>query len=150
MRTINHIVIHCTASHQNLTLSQLLQEFKDRGWKTPGYHFVIFPNGNVENIVKIDKIANGVANHNANSIHISYVGGIDEKGKSKDTRTSEQLKSMENIVRTLHKQFPSAKIVGHRDFSPDTNHNGIIDAWERIKECPSFEVADWLKSIKLD
>jgi hypothetical protein len=24
--------------------------------------------------------------------------------------------------------------------SPDTNYNGIVDPWERIKECPCFEV----------
>ena len=30
-------------------------------------------------------------------------------------------------------------IVGHRDFSPDKDKNGIIASWERIKECPCFD-----------
>jgi len=37
-------------------------------------------------------------------------------------------------------RYPEAKVVGHRDLSPDTNYNGIVDPWERIKECPCFEV----------
>ena len=31
-------------------------------------------------------------------------------------------------------------MVGHRDLSPDKNYNGIVDPWERTKECPCFEV----------
>jgi N-acetylmuramoyl-L-alanine amidase len=31
-------------------------------------------------------------------------------------------------------------VVGHRDLSPDKNYNGIVDPWERTKECPCFEV----------
>lgn len=30
-------------------------------------------------------------------------------------------------------------VVGHRDISPDLNHNGIVDPWERIKACPCFD-----------
>ena len=29
--------------------------------------------------------------------------------------------------------------MGHRDISPDLNHNGVVDPWERIKECPCFD-----------
>jgi len=46
--------------------------------------------------------------------------------------------------------FPNAVVLGHRDFSTDTNGNGIIDKWEWIKSCPSFDVRDWLKSIDLE
>ncbi|MEO4805671.1 N-acetylmuramoyl-L-alanine amidase, partial [Bacteroides thetaiotaomicron] len=43
-------------------------------------------------------------------------------------------------VHELLQRYPEAKVVGHRDLSPDTNYNGIVDPWERIKECPCFEV----------
>ena len=39
----------------------------------------------------------------------------------------------------LRKLYPYAKIQGHRDFSPDKNHNGTIEPWEWIKDCPSFD-----------
>jgi hypothetical protein len=31
-------------------------------------------------------------------------------------------------------------IVGHFDYSKDGNNNGTIEKWERVKECPSFDV----------
>jgi len=30
--------------------------------------------------------------------------------------------------------------VGHRDFSNDKNKNGVIESWERNKECPSMDI----------
>ncbi len=30
--------------------------------------------------------------------------------------------------------------VGHRDFSIDKNKNGVIESFERNKECPSFDI----------
>ena len=35
--------------------------------------------------------------------------------------------------------LPKGSIKGHRDTSPDKNHNGKIDKWEWVKECPSFD-----------
>ena len=48
--------------------------------------------------------------------------------------------SLASLVSELLQRYPEAKVVGHRDLSPDTNYNGIVDPWERIKECPCFEV----------
>ena len=39
-------------------------------------------------------------------------------------------------------KYPQAEILGHRDISPDTNHNGIVDPWEYIKACPCFNVRE--------
>ena len=38
-------------------------------------------------------------------------------------------------------------IKGHRDVSPDKNKNGIIESWERIKECPSFDAIPEYKNL---
>jgi hypothetical protein len=38
-------------------------------------------------------------------------------------------------------------IDGHYHYSTDKNRNGIIDKWERIKECPSYDAKEefrWL------
>ena len=43
-------------------------------------------------------------------------------------------------VANLLQSYPEARVVGHRDLSPDKNYNGIVDPWERTKECPCFEV----------
>ena len=39
----------------------------------------------------------------------------------------------------LRKLYPGAKIIGHRDTSPDLNGNGIVEPCEFIKACPSFD-----------
>jgi N-acetyl-anhydromuramyl-L-alanine amidase AmpD len=116
------------------------------GWKSPGYHRIIEPNGNVVSLLDYGRISNGVSREiNAISINISYIGGIDRTGKPVDNRTPAQLASMVRLVKELRAQFPTAKIVGHRDFSPDKNGNGIIEFWEYVKACPCFDVSKWLK-----
>ena len=83
---------------------------------------------------------------NAISLGVCYEGGLDENGKAADTRTSRQKEAMHRLVSELLQRYPDAKVVGHRDLSPDTNYNGIVDPWERIKECPCFEVIEEFES----
>lgn len=78
--------------------------------------------------------------YNANSIGLCYEGGLDANGHPADTRILRQKEAMHRLVSTLLQSYPEAKVVGYRDLSPDKNYNGIVDPWERIKECPCFEV----------
>lgn len=138
MRTIKHIVLHCTATAQNATVNAIQRYWKNNlGWKNPGYHFLIEPCGRITQLQPISKPANGVKGYNTNAIHISYIGGIDSSGESHDTRTKEQVNSMTGLLKALHAVYPKAEILGHRDF-PGVN-----------KGCPSFEVKDYLKEIQL-
>lgn len=148
MRKINYIVLHCTASQQTETVESILSFFKNvKKWKNPGYHFIVRPDGSVANTCKIENIANGVAGHNANSIHISYIGGIDKQGKAVDNRTDAQKAAQIKLLNELKKKFPSAKITGHRDLSPDKNNDGIISPNEWTKMCPCFDTKKWLKEM---
>ena len=94
------------------------------------------------NFVDVNKEKGGAhaRGFNAISLGVCYEGGLDENGKAADTRTSRQKEAMHRLVSELLQRYPDAKVVGHRDLSPDTNYNGIVDPWERIKECPCFEV----------
>jgi N-acetylmuramoyl-L-alanine amidase len=47
----------------------------------------------------------------------------------------------------LRKLYPKARISGHRDFSPDLNHNGIVEPSEWIKQCPCFDAKEEYKRI---
>lgn len=38
------------------------------------------------------------------------------------------------------RRWKIVQVIGHRDISPDTNNNGVIDHFERIKECPCYDV----------
>lgn len=148
MRNIKYIFVHCTASQQTATVQQILKEFTQRGWRIPGYHYIVDPKGMLTQLVAEDRISNGVKGYNAESINVAYIGGIDSKKKAIDNRTPEQKKTLLNILTRLKKKYPNAIIMGHRDISPDKNHNGIVDAWERIKECPCFDAKTEYENLK--
>jgi N-acetylmuramoyl-L-alanine amidase len=147
MRRITNIVVHCTASSQNATIASIKAHWKAMGWKNNGYHYIISADGKIHNITPEANIANGVAGHNSNSIHVAYIGGIDSKGKGVDNRTELQKAALIVILTELKSKYPNARILGHRDFSPDKNNNGIIEPFEYIKICPSFNVIPEYKNI---
>ena len=149
MRRITRIFVHCTASWQSTTtMESLHKEFKDKGWKSPGYHWVVFPSGKVVQMLGEELVANGVKDYNKNSIHVAWVGGIDRTHpKGIDNRTDKQKLALFDLLTKIKLRYRDAVIMGHRDISPDLNHNGVIDPWERIKECPCFDAMIEYKDI---
>lgn len=141
MRKINKIVIHCSATRegQSFTVADIDGWHRARGFAKIGYHFIIDLNGNVFKGRDISEIGAHVQGHNSDSIGICYIGGLDRNGNPKDTRTPEQIKAMHALVFGLKAFLPDAKILGHRDLSPDKNGNGIIESWEWLKACPCFD-----------
>lgn len=142
MRIIKFIAVHCTASYQTETIDGLRKEFKRKGWKNPGYHYVVSPDGKVTQMLLDEKISNGVKGFNSISINVAYIGGIDSNGKPIDNRSAEQKKSLRILLKMLHKKYPNAIIQGHRDFSPDLNKNDKIEPFEYIKACPCFNAKE--------
>lgn len=148
MRNIKYLVVHCTASPPTQKIKDILDYWRVAlGWKYPGYHVIVDTEGGAHELQNIAEPANGVKGFNANSIHISYIGGVDVHGKAMDTRTPQQRETILRYLRDWKREFPRAKILGHRDFSPDKNGNGRVDPWERIKECPSFNAIPEYSSI---
>ena len=74
------------------------------------------------------------------SLGICYEGGLDSLGRPCDTRSEEQKRSLEHLLRLLRLCYPETLIVGHRDMSPDRNDDGRISSDEWLKACPSFDV----------
>ena len=142
MRNIKYIAVHCTASHQSMTIEGLKQEFRRKGWVNPGYHYVVSPDGKITQLLDEDKVSNGVKGFNAVSINVAYIGGIDTNGKPIDNRTAAQKASLRSLLKMLHKKYPTAVIQGHRDFSPDLNKDGKITSNEWMKACPCFNAKE--------
>ncbi len=146
MRTINKIVVHCSGGSQDATVEAIKKYWKKIGWKRVGYHFIIDENGVETQLESIENLTNGVRNHNADSVHVCYIGGI-ENGKPKDTRTLAQKQKLRLRVNALKAMFPHAKVYGHRDLSPDKNGDGVVEQKEWVKACPCFDaVAEYSKS----
>ena len=153
MAKLKYLVLHCTATQEGREVSS--DEIRawhtnpvskgGRGWKQVGYTDLIHLNGEVERLVdnnedaNVDtwEITNGAKGYNSVSRHIVYVGGLAVDGKtSKDTRTEAQKNAMAEYVIDFHKRFPNVKIIGHREVA--------------AKDCPSFNVQDWLKQIGIN
>lgn len=153
MRPITHLVVHCTAGRQTQTATDIVAYHKKTlKWRNPGYHYIIEADGNIVQTLQDKDISNGVAGKNSHIINVAYIGGIDPTtGKAIDNRTGAQKNSLVMLLRELKSKYPRAKIVGHRDLaSTDSNGNGIIDPWERVKECPCFDaINEYDKTLSL-
>ena len=147
MRKINYIAVHCTAGSQKQTIEDLRAEFRRKGWKSPGYHYVVKPDGGIVQLHPEEKASNGVKGYNSVSLNVAYIGGIDATGKATDNRTDAQKKSLASLLRILKKKYPEAVIQGHRDYSPDLNKNGRIEKNEWIKYCPCFDAKEEYATI---
>ena len=151
-RTVNAIVIHCSASPngRKVTAADVDGWHKARGfqrrdpWRALqnpqlyhiGYHFLIHLSGTVETGRHLDEIGAHVAGSNAASIGICMAGT--------DQFTAAQWDSLAKCVTALRKTYKWARVCGHRDYSPDQNGDGVLEPWEWLKTCPGFDVKTWL------
>lgn len=129
-RAIKYIAIHCTASPQTATVVAIQRYWRDSlGWKSPGYHLLIEPNGTINRLMDFNGIANGVKGFNKETVHISYIGGVDKAGKPLDNRTAAQKKAILECINEVIKWSDNKCLIiqGHRDF-PNAK-----------KACPCFD-----------
>jgi len=161
MRPINLIVIHCSATPNGRwhTAADIDRWHRKRGFlRQPparlqfnpeltsiGYHHVICTNGATATGRSHDEIGAHVAGRNADSLGIVMVGT--------DRFSLAQWIALRELINTLTLQqgnrparYPNARIVGHRDLSPDRNGNGVVEPQEWLKTCPGFDVATWRRS----
>jgi N-acetylmuramoyl-L-alanine amidase len=136
MRQIKYLAVHCTATSQTTSISAIQSYWKNQlGWKMPGYHFIVMPDGEIVSLLPIEQVSNGVAGFNSALINIAYLGGVDAKNVSQDTRTPQQKASLLKLLKELKQKFPTATIQGHRDF-PKVK-----------KACPSFDAKKEYKNV---
>ena len=135
-RTINEIIVHCSATPEgkDYTLDTIRQWHRQRGFSDIGYHYVIHPDGTVEEGRDVNIAGAHCSGHNSKSIGICYIGGMTaDNKKAKDTRTEEQRTNLKALLMAMRKLYPTAKIHGHRDFA--------------AKACPSFDATEEYKNI---
>ncbi len=128
MRNINKIIIHCSATKEDrwFTAKDIDMWHKKRGWRGIGYHYVILLDGTIEKGRADSEIGAHTVGHNADSIGICYIGGLDAFGKAKDTRTNEQKETLKRLIAQLKAKHPKATVHGHNEFAK--------------KDCPCFDV----------
>jgi len=136
MRKINWLVIHTAATRPSMDVGvkEIRQWHKQRGFSTIGYHYVIRRDGRVEKGRSDAVVGAHVSGHNADSLGICLVGGVNENLEPANNYTEAQWKSLEVLLKNLSKKHPDAYVTGHRDF-PGVN-----------KACPCFDAEPWAAS----
>ncbi len=139
-KKIKYIAIHCTASKEGRFPTKERWEiffYKEKypGKNMVGYNYLVSENQvfelrpiNCNNILEQNEIVWGVSNYNSTTVSIAYVGGLDSKGKNKDTRTPYQKHAMDSLQNMIIGYVPDVVIMGHSSF-PGVN-----------KSCPNFKV----------
>lgn len=148
---IDAIVIHCSATRagQDVRASDIDKMHQERGFAMIGYNYVVDLDGTIEvgrPLTRDGAHCNTAGlsgkSYNKHSIGICYVGGLDRFGNPADTRTAAQKLALAELVYRLISEYPIVEVIGHRDASPDRNHDGKITPNEWIKQCPCFSVRD--------
>ena len=138
MRSINEIIVHCSATPEgkDFSVADITRWHKARGFRTIGYHFVIYRDGSIHAGRPLEEIGAHCVNHNRHSIGVCYIGGCAADGKTaKDTRTEAQKVALQNLLKRLKSIYPNATIHGHRDFA--------------AKACPSFDATKEYKKLAM-
>lgn len=144
MRKINEIIIHCAATKPNMDIGakEINLWHRQRGFfnlasgLSIGYHYVIRRDGTVETGRPVSEIGAHASGHNAHSIGVCLVGGIDANGKSENNFTVDQWESLLDLVKKLKKQYnvPLKNIKGHNEVAQ--------------KDCPCFSVRQWVRDYE--
>ena len=138
--SVRFIVIHCSATREDRDYSeqQLLRDHRARKFRTVGYHFYIRRSGHVIQCRRLMEVGAHCRPVNRCSIGICYEGGLDSKGNPKDTRTDAQREQLQLLLIKLHRLFPHASILGHREVPGATP-----------KACPCFPSHEyhWIEGI---
>ena len=128
LKSVSLIVVHCSATKCNRPFSvEALIATGEAKYGQCSYHYYVRRSGDIIPLLP-EAVQGAHAKHyNAHSIGICYEGGLNEKAQPDDTRTEEQKHALYELLKDLRKDYPEARILGHRDLPHVT------------KDCPCFD-----------
>ena len=130
------LIVHCSATKCNRPFSvESLIATGEAKYGQCSYHYYILRNGDI--IPLLPESVQGVhaRHYNHCSLGICYEGGLNENGKSEDTRTEAQKHSMYELLKELKAEYPSARIMGHCELP------------HVAKDCPCFIASQYYASL---
>ena len=129
---VKWLVVHCSASRCNrpFTVERLIETGR-QAYGQASYHYYVRRNGNVVPILPESVQGVHAVGYNHCSIAVCYEGGLDENGKAADTRTELQKASLYELLKQLRRDYPQARIIGHRELP------------HVAKDCPCFSTSEY-------
>ena len=141
MRKINRVILHCSATPASrpVTVDEIRRwHVQGNGWRDIGYHWVVMQDGSVHPGRPESETGAHVAGHNADSIGVCYVGGLDDASfQPTDTRTPEQRAAMYRLIEEIQARHSGKLTVhGHNEFA--------------AKACPCYDVQEDMQHYRLN
>ncbi len=144
MRSINEVIVHCSATRPDWMIDYSLQRKIDEirrwhvsgnGWSDIGYHDLIDRDGTVLPGRPIGRAGAHTKGRNQNSIGVCLIGGHGsaETDAPEEHFTEPQLRALANYLDTRKAQFPITRISGHNQYA--------------AKACPGFNVPAWYAAV---
>ena len=110
MKKVFLIILHHTASMSGDVYS-IHQDHLKRNWAGIGYHYLILPNGTIQEGRPIKYVGSHCAGNNTSSIGIALLGDF-----TKVQPTKEQLGAAKYLIEKLKKEVPSIyRVLNHND-----------------------------------
>ena len=129
-------MIHCSATPitMDIGVKTITKWHKNKGWNDCGYHYIIRLDGTLEEARPIEKAGAHAYGFNQQSLGVCVVGGCDKDLNPLKTINPKQEKTLIDLIVKLDWKHLNLNIKGHNELSN--------------KDCPSFNVQDWLKGYK--
>lgn len=143
-RHIDLIVLHSSATPRGMDIGvkEISQWHRQRGWLGCGYHYVVRQSGVVEWGRDLSEVGAHAAGYNRNSIGVCLIGGVDKWENPQTGQVSLipnanftpiQLDVTAELLKLLHREYPNADILGHKDLEGAKT------------KCPSMDVREFCK-----
>ena len=113
---VKYLVVHCSATrcNQDFPVERLINTGVEK-FGQASYHYYVRRNGSIVPILPESVRGIHAVGYNHCSIAVCYEGGLDEHGDAADTRTELQKHALYELLKQLHRDYPQARIIGHRE-----------------------------------
>lgn len=135
-----HCIIHCSATPPSMDIGvdEIDVWHRAKGWNGCGYHYIITRAGAIEYGRDLNTVGAHALGYNNCSVGICMIGGAKENDVTvpQNNFSDAQWSTLAALLAAIRHLHPGIKIIGHREVSD--------------KECPSFDVPEYLLSERLD
>lgn len=127
LKNVDYLVIHHTASTQDVPIEEVDRWHKQRGFIGVGYHFLIRRDGSLEGGRPEWAMGAHVKNYNDRSLGVALNGDF-----MVQMPTPQQMVSLIALLKELQARYPAAKVVVHRHLRP-TECPGVNFPWDELQ-----------------
>jgi len=132
LNKITHVGVHHTGikdkKQNGLTIANY--HVKEKEQTTAGYHYIIYPNGNIEKLNDLNIVAPACKGSNTISLNVAFIGNYD----------------MEKLTRAQKKSFKNLFL--YLDSKTPNDLNIYTHGEKRNTKCPGTDVKKYIKELK--